>query len=158
MVPLAPLFTQMKENLEKLLEVLQCERRILATATPDDILQLSSEKQALLDNIDTANEKRTKMLIKFGVIDAKDPSDHAFKEWLDAQPKMEDVKQLVDECNILLDQCKKENFTNARIITTLRKRNKTLFEMLQGHNRKNKVYTSKGNTHPVSSKHTLGRA
>lgn len=158
MVPLAPLFTQMKENLEKLLEVLQRERRILATATPDDILQLSSEKQALLDNIDTANEKRTKMLIKFGVIDAKDPSDHAFKEWLDAQPKMEDVKQLVDECNILLDQCKKENFTNARIITTLRKRNKTLFEMLQGHNRKNKVYTSKGNTHPVSSKHTLGRA
>lgn len=158
MIPLAPLFIQMKESLEQLLEVLSRERTALATATADDILQLASEKKSLLDAIDTANEKRTKMLVKFGVLEAKNPTEYAFNEWLTKQPAMEDVKELVAQCNILLDQCKQENYTNARILTTLQKRNKTMLETLQGHSRKNKVYTATGNTRPVSSKHTLGRA
>ena len=36
MIPLAPLFIQIKENLERLSEVLLRERSALATATPDD--------------------------------------------------------------------------------------------------------------------------
>lgn len=158
MLPLAPLLTQIKQSLEQLSEVLLRERSALATATPDDILQLASEKKALLDNIDTANAKRQSMLIKFGILDAKNPSDDQFLKWLDEQPALDDIKALVDDCNNLLDKCKAENNTNARILTTLQKRNKTLFEMLQGHSRKNKVYTSNGNTRPVSSKHTIGRA
>ncbi|WP_425642693.1 flagella synthesis protein FlgN [Marinomonas gallaica] len=158
MIPLAPLLTQIKENLEQLSEVLLRERSALATATPDDILQLASEKKTLLDNIDTANAKRHSMLIKFGILDHKNPSDAQFLVWLDEQPNMSDIKALVEQCNTLLDQCKRENNTNARILATLQKRNKTLFEMLQGHNRKNKVYTSNGNTRPISSKHTIGRA
>ncbi len=158
MIPLAPLFIQMKESLEQLLEVLSRERSALATATADDILQLAAEKKSLLDTIESANQKRAKMLIKFGVVEAKAP-DFVFKDWLAQQPAtMDDVKQMADACNELLEQCKKENFTNARILSTLQKRNKVMFETLQGHSRKNKVYTASGNTRPVSSKHTLGRA
>ncbi|SBS25584.1 FlgN protein [Marinomonas aquimarina] len=158
MIPLAPLLTQIKENLEQLSEVLLRERTALATATPDDILQLASEKKTLLDNIDAANAKRQSMLIKFGILDAKNPSDEDFFKWLDKQPNLDEVKGLVSECNGLLDRCKRENNTNAQILATLQKRNKEMFEMLQGHNRKNKVYTSSGGTRPISSKHTLGRA
>lgn len=158
MLPLAPLLTQIKENLEQLSEVLLRERSALATATPDDILQLASEKKTLLDNIDAANAKRQTMLIKFGILHPKKPDDADFLKWLDEQPNMEEVKTLVSDCNTLLDKCKQDNNTNARILTTLQKRNKTMFEMLQGHNRKNKVYTSSGGTRPVSSKNTLGRA
>lgn len=158
MIPLAPLFIQIKENLEHLSEVLLRERSALATATPDDILQLASEKKSLLDAIDSANAKRQSMLIKFGVLHPKQPSDKQFFDWLDQQNNMEDVKLLIAECDELLKVCKQANQTNARVLSTLQKRNKTLFEMLQGHNRKNKVYTSSGNTRPVSSKHTIGRA
>lgn len=158
MIPLAPLFIQIKENLEQLSEVLLRERSALANATPDDILQLASEKKALLDGIDKANAKRTSMLIKFGILDKKNPSDEVFLNWLAEQTNLDDVKALVSDCNDLLARCKQENMTNARILSTLQRRNKVMFEMLQGHNRKNKVYTSSGNTRPVSSKHTIGRA
>jgi flagella synthesis protein FlgN len=158
MIPLAPLFIQIKENLERLSEVLLRERSALATATPDDILQLASEKKSLLDAIDSANAKRQSMLIKFGVLHPKQPDDKQFFDWLDQQDNMEDVKLLIAECDELLNECKQANQTNARVLSTLQRRNKALFEMLQGHNRKNKVYTSSGNTKPVSSKHTIGRA
>lgn len=158
MIPLAPLFVTIKESLEQLSEVLLRERSALATATADDILQLASEKKSLLDAIELANEKRTKMLIKFGILDAKYPSDTVFKEWLAKQTNMDEVKTLVEDCEQLLEQCKRENNTNARVLATLQKRNKDLYEMLQGHNQKNKVYTARGGTQPVSSKHTIGRA
>ena len=158
MVPLAPLITQIKDNLEQLLEVLEQERVALATATPDDILALSEEKKRLLNNIDSADKKRNLMLVKFGVADAKKPAEFDFSRWLSTQQNMDDVKALVEECNTLLDACKSINQTNAHIVSTLRKRNKSMFEMLQGHSRKNKVYTASGGTRPVSSKHTLGRA
>lgn len=158
MIPLAPLFTQIKENLEQLFEVLIRERSALAIATPDDILQLASEKKVLLDNIDSANAKRQSMLIKFGILNPKKPSDEDFLNWLNNQEGLEDIKQLVADCNALLDRCKQANNTNAQILGTLQKRNKDMFEMLQGHNRKNKVYTASGGTRPISSKHTIGRA
>lgn len=159
MIPLAPILLQIKESLEQLSEVLLRERSALATATPDDIQQLASEKKSLLDQIDKANLKRQKMLIKFGVFKANTPPEEAsFINWLNQQEGMEDIKALVSECNEILDKCKQANYTNGRILTTLRKRNKALFEMLQGHNRKNKVYTSSGDTRPVSSKTTIGRA
>ena len=158
MIPLAPLFIQIKENLEQLSEVLRRERIALATATPDDILQLAAEKKVLLDNIDAANAKRQSMLIKFGILNPKKPSDKDFLTWLDKQSGLDDLKALISECNDLLDRCKRENNTNTQILSTLQKRNKEMFEMLQGHSRKNKVYTASGGTRPVSSKHTLGRA
>lgn len=158
MIPLAPLFTQIKENLEQLSEVLIRERSALAIAKPDDILQLASEKKVLLDNIDAANAKRQSMLIKFGILNPKKPSDEDFFKWLDTQEGFDELKSLIAECNALLDRCKQENKTNAQILGTLQKRNKDMFEMLQGHNRKNKVYTASGGTRPVSSKHTIGRA
>lgn len=158
MIPLAPLIKQIEENLEQLHEVLQRERVALATATPDDILQLTDEKKRLLDSIDVAEKKRSLMLVKFGVITPDQQADFDFSAWLNQQANMDDVKQRVQHCNELLETCKHTNQTNAHILATLRKRNKAMFEMLQGHNRKNKVYTSNGGTRPVSSKHTLGRA
>ena len=73
------------------------------------------------------------------------------------QSLLDEMNQL-NECEELLQHCKTKNNTNARILNTLQKRNKHLFELLQGHSSKNKVYTARGSTHPISSKHTLGRA
>ena len=159
MIPIAPIFVRSKEILEKLSLLLDDERLAYGEVNSQAILSLSEQKQTLLDEMNQLNEKRVNILIKFDVVDRKTPTEEAFKKWLSLQDSsMDHVRLLTQECEALLRQCKTKNNTNARILNTLQKRNKHLFELLQGHNSKNKVYTARGSTRPISSKHTLGRA
>ncbi|WP_111638092.1 flagella synthesis protein FlgN [Marinomonas shanghaiensis] len=159
MIPIAPIFVRSKEILEKLSLLLDDERSAYGELDSQTIISLAEQKQALLDEMNQLNEKRVNILIKFDVVDRKKPTEEAFKHWLSLQDSaMDNVRLLMQECETLLRQCKTKNNTNARILNTLQKRNKHLFELLQGHNSKNKVYTARGSTRPISSKHTLGRA
>ena len=159
MIPIAPIFVRSKEILEKLSLLLDDERLAYGEVNSQTILSLSEQKQTLLDEMNQLNEKRVNVLIKFDIVDRKNPTEEAFKKWLSLQDSsMDNVRLLMQECDALLRQCKTKNNTNARILNTLQKRNKHLFELLQGHNSKNKVYTARGSTRPISSKHTLGRA
>ncbi|MFT2097341.1 flagella synthesis protein FlgN [Marinomonas sp. 2405UD66-6] len=159
MIPIASIFIRSKETLEKLSVLLDEERIAYSASDSQVIIDLSEQKQALLDEMNQLNEKRVNMLIKFDVLDRKKPTEEEFKNWLDQQDSsMDDVRLLMRECESLLRTCKTKNNTNSRILNTLQKRNKHLFELLQGHNGKNKVYTARGSTRPISSKQTLGRA
>ncbi|MBR7887471.1 flagellar protein FlgN [Marinomonas sp. A79] len=159
MIPLAPVFERSKAILQRLSELLDEERFAYGKLDTDIIVSLSKQKQDLLDEMNQLNEKRINILIKFGVVDKRSPSEDAFKQWLAQQDSTMDViRLLMQECEQLLKHCKVKNNTNARVLNTLQKRNKYLFELLQGHSSKNKVYTSKGSTRPISSKQTLGRA
>jgi flagellar biosynthesis protein FlgN len=159
MIPVAPVFIRSKEILEKLSLLLDEERLAYGKLDSEAIIDLSEQKQALLDEMNQLNEKRVNILIKFDIVDRKNPTEEAFKNWLSLQDSsMDNIRLLMQECEALLRQCKTKNNTNARILNTLQKRNKHLFELLQGHSSKNKVYTARGSTRPISSKHTLGRA
>lgn len=159
MIPIAPIFVRSKEILETLSSLLDEERLAYGALNSDLIIDLSEKKQILLDEMNQLNEKRVNVLIKFDVVDRKKPTEQEFKNWLDLQDSsMDEVRLLMQECETLLEKCKTQNNTNAQILNTLQKRNKHLFELLQGHSSKNKVYTSRGSTRPISSKQTLGRA
>ena len=159
MIPIASIFVKSKEILEKLSSLLDEERLAYSASDSEIIITLSEQKQALLDEMDQLNEKRINILIKFNILDRKKPAEQEFKNWLDQQDSsMDEVRLLMQECENILKTCKTKNNTNARILSTLQKRNKQLFELLQGHSGKNKVYTSRGSTLPISSKQTLGRA
>lgn len=159
MIPLTPIFERSKAILQHLSELLDEERLAYGKLDTDIIVNLSKQKQDLLDEMNQLNEKRINILIKFGIVDKKNPTEDAFKQWLTQQDStMDNLRLLMQECEQLLKNCKVKNNTNARVLNTLQKRNKYLFELLQGHSSKNKVYTAKGSTRPISSKHTLGRA
>ncbi|MBU1294926.1 MAG: flagellar protein FlgN [Gammaproteobacteria bacterium] len=159
MIPIAPIFIRSKEILEKLSSLLDEERLAYGELNSEVIISLSEQKQTLLDEMNQLNEKRVNILIKFDIVDRKKPTETEFKNWLSLQDSsMDNVRLLMQECETLLKKCKTQNNTNARILNTLQKRNKHLFELLQGHSSKNKVYTARGSTRPISSKHTLGRA
>ncbi|ETI61728.1 flagella synthesis protein FlgN [Marinomonas profundimaris] len=159
MIPIAPIFIKSKETLERLSLLLDEERLAYGELDSETIINLSEEKQTLLDEMNQLNEKRVNILIKFDVVDRKEPSEEDFKKWLSLQDSsMDEVRLLMKDCEALLKKCKTQNNTNARILNTLQKRNKHLYELLQGHSSKNKVYTARGSTRPISSKHTLGRA
>ena len=159
MIPLAPVFIKSKELLEKLSLLLDKERHAYNDSDTSEIVHLSEQKQSLLDEMDQLNEKRINILIKFNILDRKKPTEEEFKVWLDKQDShFDDIRLLIRECETLLKECKTKNHTNSRILSTLQKRNKHLFELLQGHSGKNKVYTSSGSTRPISSKQTIGRA
>lgn len=159
MLPIAPVFSRSKEILAELSELLDSERIAYSELNHDNISKIASAKSLLLDEMNMLNERRVNLLIKFDIVDPKNPSEEVFKAWLAEQDNsMDDTRQLMTECERLLIECKTKNQTNARILSTLQKRNKQLFELLQGHSEKNKVYTASGSTRPISSKHTLGRA
>ncbi|WP_421855637.1 flagella synthesis protein FlgN [Marinomonas sp.] len=159
MIPIAPIFIRSKEILENISELLDKERLAYGEVDSEAIIDLSEQKQALLDEMNQLNEKRVNILIKFDIVDRKKPTEEEFKHWLSQQDSsMDDIRLLMKECENLLQSCKVKNNTNARILNTLQKRNKHLYELLQGHSSKNKVYTARGSTRPISSKHTLGRA
>ncbi|MDP5057267.1 MAG: flagellar protein FlgN [Marinomonas hwangdonensis] len=159
MLPVTPVFIKSKETLQQLSLLLDKERLAYGEQNSKLIIDLSNEKQALLDEMNTLNEKRINILIKFDIVNRKKPTEKEFKDWLSKQDSsFDDLRLLIVECEALLNLCKNKNNTNARILLTLQKRNKHLFELLQGHNEKNKVYTARGSTKPISSKHTLGRA
>ncbi|BDX03750.1 MAG: flagella synthesis protein FlgN [Marinomonas sp.] len=159
MIPIAPIFVRSKEILEQLSSLLDEERTAYGKQDSEVIIDLSAKKQTLLDEMNQLNEKRVNILIKFDIVDRKKPTEEAFKDWLSLQDSsMDNVRLLMQECEALLKTCKTKNNTNARVLNTLQKRNKHLFELLQGHSSKNKVYTARGSTRPISSKHTLGRA
>ncbi|MGO3738130.1 flagella synthesis protein FlgN [Marinomonas foliarum] len=159
MIPIAPIFIRSKEVLEKLSALLDEERSAYGELDSDTIISIAEQKQTLLDEMNQLNETRVNILIKFDIVDRKKPTEEEFKSWLNLQDSsLDNVRLLMQECEELLNKCKTKNNTNARVLNTLQKRNKHLFELLQGHSTKNKVYTSRGSTHPISSKHTLGRA
>ncbi|NLQ17536.1 flagellar protein FlgN [Marinomonas sp. M1K-6] len=159
MIPITPIFIRSKEILKELSSLLDEERLAYGKLDSEIIINLSEQKQTLLDEMNQLNEKRINVLIKFDVVDRKKPTEEAFKNWLNTQDSsMDNIRLLMQDCEALLKQCKIKNNTNARILNTLQKRNKHLFELLQGHSSKNKVYTARGSTRPISSKHTLGRA
>ena len=159
MIPITPIFIRSKEILEELSSLLDKERLAYGELDSETIISLSEQKQSLLDEMNQLNEKRINVLIKFDIIDRKNPTEEEFKKWLSQQDSsMDNVRLLMQECETLLNKCQTQNNTNARVLNTLQKRNKQLFELLQGHNNKNKVYTARGSTRPISSKHTLGRA
>lgn len=159
MIPIVPVFIESKAILQQLDAVLDQERLAYGEQNSSKIIALSEKKQSLLDDMNLLNEKRINILIKFDVLDRKKPNESEFRSWLQKQDSTFDsLRLLMNECEELLTTCKNKNNTNARILFTLQKRNKHLFELLQGHNEKNKVYTAQGATRPISSKHTLGRA
>lgn len=159
MLPIAPVFLRSKEILSELVSLLDSERAAFGELNSQEILSITEKKQILLDEMDKLNDRRINLLIKFDVLDRDNPTEDDFKAWIKEQDSsMDDTRLLMSECEALLNTCKTKNQTNARILHTLQKRNKHLFELLQGHNSKNKVYTARGSTQPVSSKHTLGRA
>ncbi|MEL0636199.1 flagellar protein FlgN [Marinomonas sp. TI.3.20] len=159
MLPIAPVFSRSKEILCQLSSLLDSERIALGELNSENIINIASQKSTLLDEMNLLNERRVNLLIKFNIVDPKKPSEDAFKAWLlEQDSSMDETRQLMTECEALLTVCKTKNTTNAHILSTLQKRNKHLFELLQGHNDKSKVYTARGATRPISSKHTLGRA
>lgn len=159
MIPIAPIFIKSKETLQKLSLLLDEERLAYGESDSENIITLSKQKQTLLDEMNQLNEKRVNILIKFDILDRKKPAEQDFKDWLNLQDSsVDEIRLLMKECETLLKKCKTQNNTNTRILNTLQKRNRHLFELLQGHSNKNKVYTSRGSTRPISSKQTLGRA
>lgn len=159
MIPIAAIFIRSKETLEHISSLLDEERLAYGQSDSEKIIDLAEKKQNLLDEMNLLNEKKLNILIKFDIIDRKKPTEEAFRAWLSLQDSsMDDVRLLIKSCEELLKQCKTKNNTNARVLNTLQKRNKHLYELLQGHSVKNKVYTSRGSTRPISGKHTLGRA
>lgn len=136
MVPLTPIFTKNKELLISLSSLLDNEREALGRLDSQIILTIASQKQTILDELDALNKKRHSLLLKFGVIRSPQSEEGQFKAWLDKQSLYDDLKQLIHDCEQLLETCKAKNLVNEHILSIAQQRNKTLLEIFQGTEKK----------------------
>lgn len=158
MLPLIPVLKRNKELLEILLELLKKERMAFGSRETTELEAVTLEKKAVIEELESLEKKQHSILIKFGIINPKAPVKGAFKEWLEQQDKANEIRVFVEECETLLIECKSRNSANEQILNTLRKRNQTMLEILKGQSKSHRVYTAKGSSKPVSSKHTIGSA
>ncbi len=158
MVPVEPIFLRNKELLSSLSTLLDVEREALAQLNSEKIIEISKQKQTILDELDKLNIKRHSLLLKFGVINQKKAEEGQFKAWLNTPPVNTNLTNLVLDCENLLEVCKEKNHSNEQILHIAQERNKSFLEILKGSDKKSRVYTAKGSTKPINSKHTLGKA
>lgn len=158
MLPLIPILKRNKELLELLLDLLIQERAAFGTLKTSRIQEITQAKQDAIDELDELSKKQHQILCKFGVINPRKPIPGAFRSWLSKQDPTDESRILVEECEILLVECKGKNFANERILSSVRRRNQTMLEILKGQNKKHRVYTASGNSRPISSKHIIGSA
>ena len=158
MLPLIPILKRNKEILETLLELLTQERVVFGTLNSHKIQEISQAKKDAIDELDELGKKQHKILCKFGVINPRKPVPGAFKTWLSEQDATDETRILVEECENLLIECKGKNFANERILSSVRRRNQAMLEILKGQNKKHRVYTASGDSRPISSKHIIGSA
>jgi len=158
MLPLIPVLKRNKELLTLLLELLAQERSVFASRDTKEIENVTIQKKDIINELELLEQKQYSILTKFGVINPKKPIAGAFKAWLDTQESTGEIYILVEQCESLLLKCKSKNSANERILSTLRRRNESMLEILKGQNKKHRVYTATGASKPVSSKHTIGNA
>lgn len=158
MLPLIPILKRNKEILELLLDLLIQERIAFGSLDTSKIQKLSQAKKEAIDELDELGEKQHKILCKFGVINPRKPIPGTFKKWLLEQAPTDEVRTLVEECEALLVECKGKNFANERVLSSVRRRNQAMLEILKGQNKKHRVYTASGDSRPISSKHIIGSA
>ena len=158
MLPLIPVLQRNKELLTTLIDLLSKERIAFGSRDTKKLEQVTLEKKHILDELEKLEKKQHSILTKFGIINPKKPIKGAFKSWLDTQDSENKTKALVDECESLLLLCKSKNTANEKILNTLRRRNKSMLEILKGQSKKHRVYTATGASKPISSKHTIGNA
>jgi flagella synthesis protein FlgN len=158
MLPLIPILKRNKELLELLLDLLIQERAAFGALKTSRIQEITQAKQEAIDELDELSKKQHQILCKFGVINPRKPIPGAFRDWLSKQDPEDESRILVEECETLLVECKGKNFANERILSSVRRRNQTMLEILKGQNKKHRVYTASGNSRPISSKHIIGSA
>lgn len=158
MLPLIPVLKRNIELLTLLLDLLTQERIAFGSLNSSRIQEISQAKQTAIDELDELGKKQHKILCKFGVINPKKPLPGAFKTWLSQQSPDDETRLLVEECEALLVQCKGKNFANERVLSSVRRRNQAMLEILKGQNKKHRVYTATGDSRPISSKHIIGSA
>jgi len=158
MLPLIPILKRNKELLELLLALLTQERAAFGALNTARIQEITQAKQEAIDELDELGKKQHQILCKFGVINPRKPIPGAFRNWLSEQDPSDESRILVEECESLLVECKGKNFANERILSSARRRNPAILEILKGQNKKHRVYTASGNSRPISSKHIIGSA
>ncbi|TBR37716.1 flagellar protein FlgN [Marinomonas agarivorans] len=158
MLPLIPILNRNKELLEKLLGLLALERNAFGLRETQELETVTAVKKEVIEELESLEKKQYSVLTKFGVINPKKPVKGAFKAWLNEQDSDSEICILVEECEALLIKCKSKNTANEQILNTLRKRNQAMLEILKGQSKNHRVYTAKGASKPVSSKHTIGNA
>ena len=140
-------------DLEQLNQVLIQEKQLLATRDVEQIKRISSQKDALVKQVETRAKQKAKLLATSG-LGIKPGNVTATLETYGDQQLLTSWKASLE----LLDQCKRRNEVNGAIITRSQHRTAKLMTIIRGQNATPSLYGQKGKQSIMSGRQTLGRA
>lgn len=139
------------EQLKALYELLLAEKACIESNQIDDLNEVTSKKQIVLDNIEIASRQRSEFLL--AAVQAVTEKERLVK-FIETSPAM-DQESLQNQFNKLeeaLMECKEQNNVNAMVISMNQRHIERNMNILKGIDNNSMTYTNKGTTAVASEK------
>lgn len=136
-----------------LVELLNQEKTVLASADIQPLQDITSQKNQILEGVRERARKKIHLLVDIGYRpNAGDPSRFI------RAAGMDDLHQLWKEADTRLRKCQALNQNNGRILGHLQKRLSRITDIFRGASTQQKLYGSTGQQTSVSSTNILASA
>lgn len=129
--------------LKSLQELMLDEQRQVELNHIDQLLPIAEHKRALLDQIELAVTSRDKFIRSRVQLAA---GKEGIEQYLGALDQSADVKELFLELQALIDNCKRQNDTNAKIIAINQRNVERNLNIMKGIDNNAVTYNAKGTT------------
>jgi len=142
---LKSLLQQQSAALENLHTTLMEEYHALKERNAESVNKLSGEKNRLLNELETLDKERQRYLLS---VTQNEKSNVNINH---------EIKQLSDEIEVSLNNCKQQNNINGGIIEMSKSFNENMLNIICGNTNKETTYASTGKSNTNKNQHSLGR-
>ncbi|AKH20285.1 flagella synthesis protein FlgN [Sedimenticola thiotaurini] len=134
-------------------EILKREQAALKATDPDQVLEISREKQQAVEQMQAHSRQRERLLTSLGInVDAPD-LNRFFQSNSDSA-----CADLWRQLGGIADQLQKQNEINGGILALSQRHNKQALDLLCGRTESRNTYGAKGQQEPDQPGHPLAKA
>lgn len=132
------------DDLQKMLDLLAQERKILETNQHEELESLTARKSSLSSILDLRSSQRDQHLAQAGL------HCKSAKQWeealdsFDATPQGPELRKLWQKVEVKLQTCKDAMLTNEKIVASLLQSTRQFISALRGSDNQSQVYDASG--------------
>lgn len=145
-----------RELLDQLTGLLEKERSSLESRNLSELDSLLQQKQAVLANIESNDQKRRQLLLKAGV--PENQTSIAQLSALIGRESDAQLHDLLDSIKQRLNSCRELSETNRIIVHRSQMNTQRALDILQGNENAEKLYNRHGSRLSASQRRNLGQA
>lgn len=134
-------------------EILQREQEALKSTDPDQVLEISREKQQAVEQMQACSGQRESLLASFGIASSPNDLSQLFQSGSAAT-----CADLWHQLGEAADQLRQQNEINGGILALNQRHNKQALDLLCGRSENRNTYGATGEQNPDQPGHSLAKA